>query len=81
MSYKNIIKVGDTVMWKGCFGNEHPKEAVVVSMEVTKNPREKYGEEVQEVSWDLVFENRVIFNFNNNHWAYSDQISKRCKVV
>lgn len=69
------LKIGDTVMWCGWFGAHAPKPAVVTGMEVTKQPRDKYGKQVKEVDWSLVEDNRVCFMLDNGHWAYSDQIS------
>jgi len=69
------VKVGDKVMWSGSWGSEAPQEAVVTGMEITTEPRSKYGREVQEASWDLISENRVMFDLDNGHWSYSDQIS------
>ena len=69
------VKVGDTVMWSGCFGMEEPKEAKVVSMEITEDPRCKYGEPANEVDVQLIKENRVNFVLDNNHWSYAEQIT------
>ena len=72
----NFVKVGDKVMWSGAFGSQKPVPAKVVSMEITDEPREKYGEPAKEVSWDLINQNRVLFVLDNGHWAYSDQIGR-----
>jgi hypothetical protein len=69
------LKVGDEVMWSGCFGMETSQKVRVTGMEVTDTPRSKYGEEVSEVSWDLIKQNRVIFSLANNHWCYAEQVS------
>ena len=70
------IKVGDKVMWRGCFGTDPAREATITSLEITDIPRTKYGDEVDEVSWEDVRSNRVLFGFDNGHWAYSDQIDR-----
>jgi len=69
------VKIGDYVMWRGCFGMEAPKKVKVVGLDVTEYPREKYGEEVESASWNLVRQNRVVFTLDNESWAYSEQIS------
>lgn len=69
-----MLKIGDTVMWRGGFGRQNPQPVKVEAIELTEQPREKYGEEVEEVSWDAVRENRVVMTLDNGYWAYSDQI-------
>ena len=71
-----MLKIGDKVWWRGCFGTDAPKVAIVGEMEVTKAPREKYGERVTEVDWSVVKANRVVFTLTNGSWSYSDQISQ-----
>jgi hypothetical protein len=71
----NILKVGDAVSWKGSFGMAAPQIVRVQGMEITEYPRTKEGDPVDEVSWDIVKENRVIFDLDNGHWAYSEQIT------
>jgi len=70
-----VLKVGDTVTWRGCWGTALPIEVKVEGMEVTEQRRSKYGESVQAVSWDLVQQNYVLFDLDNGSWAYSDQIA------
>jgi hypothetical protein len=72
MSNRTILKIGDKVMWRGGFGNDAPKEAVVESIELCK-AGEKYGNSVDEVSWDK--KNRIVVDLNNGHWARGSQIS------
>jgi len=69
------LKVGDKVLWRGCFGAESPKVATVQRMELCAYPRSKYGKEVNEVDWQDIFDNRVIFDLDNGCWAYSEQIN------
>lgn len=45
-------------------------------MDVTEYPRDKYGESAQEVTMDLVRQNRVLFMLDDGHWCYSDQFVK-----
>jgi hypothetical protein len=70
----NTIKIGDTINYRGCFGSDRPKQAIVEHMEVTAQRRSKYGESVKEVSVDMVKENRVLFSLSDGHWCYSDQV-------
>jgi hypothetical protein len=69
-----MIKVGDTVQWRGAWGSSSPQKATIESIEVTRRPREKYGNSVNEVDEELVRMNRVVFNLTNGHWCYSSQI-------
>ncbi len=68
------IKVGDDVVWRGGFGQDMPLSATVKGMTLTDNPREKYGESVDEVDLYSVRENLVVFDLDNGHWCYSEQI-------
>ncbi len=72
----DIVKVGDTVLWKGAFGSGPEQEAVVKGLEITGVPYEKEGDSVDEVPWSLVRRGLVVFDLENGHWAYSNQISK-----
>jgi len=69
-----MLRVGDPVRWRGAWGSEPEKIARVKNMEVTDHPREKYGMDAEEVSWDVVFENRVVVSLDNGHWAYGEQL-------
>lgn len=69
------LKIGDKVMWRGSFGWDDPAPAIVVAMEVTEEPREKFGNPVDEIEWNVVEENRVLVTLDNGHWAYSEQLS------
>ena len=68
------IKSGDVLRYRGCFGPGPIKWATVPQLEVTPEPRGKYGVEVSEVEESVVRENRVMFSFNDGHWAYGSQI-------
>jgi len=70
----DTIKVGDRVMWRGSFGSNYPRPATVCGITVTDWPREKYGQDRDEASLELVAANRVIFSLTNGHWCYSEQI-------
>ena len=70
------VKSGDTVLWRGGWGSDAPLEAVVDGLDITDEPREKYGTPVQEAYWSDVQDNRVLFSLSNGHWAYGSQISE-----
>ena len=69
-----LVKIGDTVKWRGSFGMDAPKSAVVSGLTITDYPRDKDGIDVDEVDSSLIAENRVLFELENGHWAYSEQI-------
>jgi len=66
------IKEGDVVIWRGGWGTQSPKKAIVVRMELCENEREKYGELIDAI--DLKDKNRAVFSLDNGHWAYGYQI-------
>ena len=53
------LKIGDKVMWRGGFGYDEPKEAIVEGIEITNGG--KYGKPVDEVDWVLEIESSVGF--------------------
>ena len=59
-----VLKVGDQV--KSTFG-----VATVLSLEVTSDERQKYGEPVESVSWDEPF---FVADLDNSPFAYRDQL-------
>ena len=67
---ENILKVGDDVIWRGCWGMEEPKLAKVIEIEKTKGSHEKYGKKVKSVKWD----NNFVVTLDNKHWAYDYQL-------
>lgn len=71
---KKTLEIGDFVVYCPCFGAALPTAATIEAMDITEHPREKYGEEVDEVSIDDVRANRVVFNLSGNRWCYSEQI-------
>lgn len=68
------LKVGDKVMWRGAWGTESAKVAVVTGMQ--KCPKgSKYGKDVNSANWDLVMNGRtIVVDLDNGHWAYGDQL-------
>ena len=67
------IKIGDTVIYRPCFGSGQKRSAEVQGMELSQEPREKYGDSVNSVSREDVENNLLKFNFGDS-WCYSDQI-------
>ena len=69
-----MLKIGDEIIYRPNFGTGYPIKVTVENMEVTAGEREKNGETVEEVEWDMVRLNRVIFDFDNGRWGYSDAV-------
>ena len=68
------LKVGDTVLWRGGFGMDPLKKAVVEGIEITNGG--KYGDPVDEVDWSKVTGRNVTVDLDNGHWAYASQIKR-----
>lgn len=64
-----ILKVGDTVNWKGRFGTAPAVKVVVSGMELCDEP-------LTEINWDEVNSRQLVVDLDNNRWAYGTQISK-----
>lgn len=72
---KNKLKIGDKVWWKGGFGSEPVKMATIEEIEITGGY--KYGDQVDEVDWDEVYDRNVVVSFSDYaHWAYAEQIKR-----
>lgn len=71
---KDTLKIGDTVLWRGGFGSETARLAVVEGIEITGGY--KYGDSVDEVPWSEVYDRNVTVDLENGHWAYAEQIRK-----
>jgi hypothetical protein len=69
-----MLKVGDTVLWRGGWGREPEKRAKVTNIDKDCNG-DKYGTDTNEVEWSLVDSHNVVVGLDNGHWAYGDQIS------
>jgi hypothetical protein len=70
----DVLKIGDTVLWRGGFGSEPAELAVVEGIEITNGG--KYGDSVSEVPWSEVYDRNVTVDLENGHWAYAEQIRK-----
>jgi hypothetical protein len=80
MSYEQhepaILRVGDTVKWKGSFGADAYEFAQVMCIELCE-PGNKYGDEVEAVPWAVCGSREVVVNLDNGHWAYGTQIAPK----
>jgi hypothetical protein len=70
-----ILKVGDKVMWRGAWGKEIPKEAMVTEMELC-GVGQKYGKPISSAKWTTVENDKVVVTLDNGHWAYGNQLSR-----
>jgi len=70
-----MLRIGDRVNWRGAWGSESIRKVTIESLEVTEYPREKYGDEVSEVSWQVIKENRCVVGIDSGNWAYGSQIA------
>ncbi len=68
-----LLKIGDTVMWRGSWGTENPQNATVEAIEI--DCENKTGKSVTKVEWSKVNED-VIVTLDNGHWAYGYQITQ-----
>lgn len=69
-----MLRVGDTVNWKGSWGGDLAKEVKVTEMELCEEGS-KYGEPKTEMDWETVQEGRrVVVSLDNGHWAYGYQL-------
>jgi hypothetical protein len=67
------IKIGDTILSR--FG-----EAKVVGITLTPGPGINYGDSVPVVGVESVLAGKVVFDLDNNHWIWSDQVLAVNKV-
>ena len=66
------IKIGMTVVYRGSWGHDAPKEAIVEGIELCEQERMKYGEPVDEVA--IADVKRSVFDLSDEHWCYGYQI-------
>jgi hypothetical protein len=77
---QKMLKINDIVHWRDSWGSAEIEKVKVTSIDITKEPNEKYGDDALEASWDLIKENRVIVGLEKESggmakWAYSYQIA------
>lgn len=66
------IKIGDQVVWRGAWGKDVPRPAVVKDMELCEQPRMKYGLPTNQIFYKD--KDRTVFTLDNGSWAYGFQI-------
>ena len=75
-----FVKIGDIVMWSGCFGMEPPARAVVIEIEATGQFRAKEGKKVNRVDLNkelAVFTIKPIdAPCRGMQWCYADQVGE-----
>lgn len=69
---KDMIRVGDWVMWKGTWGSDAPRRVRITGMQLCAAERQKYGVPVTEVPATL--KNYINFDLSSGNWAYGYQI-------
>ena len=78
MGKTNMLKIGDTVRWRGSFGMDAAKDAVVVGICKGAYNGDKDGAEIDEVAWNKLHDSRLyLVNLENGHWAWASQISRK----
>lgn len=68
------LRVGDVVLWRGSWGSDVRRHAVVTDLEQTSEPNEKYGERVDSLDWARVQAGFAVVTLDNGHWAYGHQL-------
>jgi hypothetical protein len=68
------IKVGMTVIYRGSWGHDAPKQAKVESIELCPCEHCKYGDNVQEA--DIADIRRCVMDLSDGHWCYGYQIDE-----
>lgn len=66
------IKIGMTVVYRGSWGHDAPKEAVVEGIELCECEGDKYGDPVDEVA--IADVERSTFDLSDGHWCYGYQV-------
>ena len=67
------LKVGDTVLWRGGFGRDPAREALVEAIELVEEGS-KYGEAVESAPWSRLQGRHAVISLGS-HWAYAEQIA------
>jgi len=70
-----LLKVGDTVNWKGAWGSQPALDAKVEAIEI--KCVNKCGDAVEFVKWNKVHDRTVIVSLDNGSWAYGNQITQK----
>lgn len=67
-----LLHVGDTVLWRGGWGLDAPREAVVTHIETHEVGG--YGYPADQVPWSEV--RGCVVDLDNGKWAYGDQLER-----
>jgi len=68
----HMLKVGDTVLWSGPWGENPPQVTQIVAMQVRRDGEN--GKSVQDFPWEDVGEN-IVVALSNGHWAFGHRIA------
>ena len=71
----NVIRIGDKVSWRGDYGKAPVEEATVELITLTEGPYSTDGNEVYSVKLETLKGGAVLFDFDNGHWAYGNQVA------
>ena len=71
----STLKIGDKVWWRGGLRGDPVKIATIEDIEISGG--HKYGDQVDEVDWDEVYDRNVVVSFSDYaNWAYASQIKR-----
>jgi len=73
------IRKGDTVWWRGSWGNEGWKEAKVVRIELVRPGQKENGVLVPWIPIGVI--ENCVFDLDNGHWAYGYQIKPKEETI
>lgn len=76
---ETVVGIGSTVWWRGGWGTEPPRSALVEGLTITTEQREKYGTQVETTTLYSIFDNRCVLDLKiggqyGHVWAYGSQI-------
>lgn len=69
-----FLHIGDTIVYRPCFGMMPPTTGKVTGLKYTTHRREKYGEKVARIHFDHVIDNRCLISLEGSTWIYSEQV-------
>jgi hypothetical protein len=69
------IRIGDTVLWRGAFGQALERKAKVIGIERSGLQRDKYGVAVESIPYEL--KEYGVFDLDNGCWCYGEQIVEK----
>lgn len=68
------IKIGTKVVYRPAWGSEPPTTAIIRKIEKCAHKGEKYGKQVNQISWSS--KDYGVYDFDNGHWCYGYQIDE-----